>query len=196
MRLQLTNRSTADRGVTLFGVVLMLSIVVAFALVLAVIIPNIRREGLNDQRLVDVDSIRQALSSYIASNDAIPKSWSDVQDQIDLDHYEIDSIVRSLGSNEQLERGLEIGRQAASEANDYVGIFARAQCNQPWIENATNQNLIKDGSERQIAILYMLEGVGLVCDQINPDLVEDSTESTDSPTNPADPQPDATTTES
>ena len=196
MRLQLTDLPEADKGVTLFGVVLMLSIVGAFALLLAVIIPDIRREGLNDQRLVDVSSIRQALSSYITSNDAIPKSWSDVQDQIDLDHYEIDSIVRSLGSNEQLERGLEVGRQAASEAKDYVGIFARSQCGQPWIENATNQNLIKDGSERQIAILYMLEGVGLVCDQINPDPVEDSTESTDLPTNPDDSQTDTTTTES
>ncbi len=40
----------------------------------------------------------------------------------------------------------------------------------------------------------MLEEVGLVCDQINPDLVEDSTESTDSPTNPDNSQTDETTT--
>ena len=166
MRLKPVSQQPARQGVTLFGVVLMLSIVGAFALLLAVIIPNIRQEGLNVQRLNDVDSIHQALTSYIRNNDAIPKSWNDVQDQIDLDHYDIDSVFRGLGASD-IEQGLEAGRKAASQAKDYVGIFARSQCDQPWVEGAVNQDLIKAGDERQIAILYVLEGAGLVCDQIN-----------------------------
>ena len=146
----------------------MLSMGGALALLLMWIIPTIRQEGLNEQRLLDVSSIREALTSYIDDNDSIPKSWNDVQDQIDLDHYDIDDIFESLKSNENIEEGLKTGRTAAKEIKDYVGVFARAQCDQSWVENAANENLLKDGNENQIAILYLLEGTGLVCEQINP----------------------------
>ena len=146
----------------------MLSIGGAIALLLLWVIPQIKQGGLNQQRLVDVSSIRQALTDYINDNDSIPKSWNDIQDQIRLDHYNIDDIFESLKSNEGIEAGLKRAREAAGAVKDYVGVFARSQCDQQWVENAANTSLLKDGGDRQVAILYMLEGKGLVCEQINP----------------------------
>lgn len=179
MKLKLAEQKPDSRGVTLFGIVLMLSIGGAIAFMLLWVIPNIRQEGLNKQRLLDVSSIKEGLSSYIRNNDSIPKSWSDVQDQIDLDHYGVDEVFESLKSNENIEKGLDLGRKAAEGLKDYVGVFARSQCDQRWIENAANTNLLKEGDSNQIAILYMLEGKGLVCEQINPKDEEPGAETED-----------------
>ena len=168
MNFKLAKQKPDGSGVTLFGVVLMLSIGGSLALLLMWVIPNIRQGGLNEQRLLDVSSIKQALTSYIENNDSIPKGWGDVQDQINLDHYGIDDVFESLKSNENIEKGLDVGRTAANGVKDFVGVFARSQCDQAWVANAANENLLKDGNENQIAILYMLEGTGLVCEQINP----------------------------
>ena len=168
MKLSFLKPKPDGSGVTLFGVVLMLSIGGSIAFLLLWVIPNIRQEGLDRQRLLDVSSIKEALMSYIDNNDSIPKSLNDVQGQIDLDHYNIDGIFESLKSNEKIQEGLDRARQAAEEVKDYVGVFARSQCDQQWIENAANTNLLKSGSDGQIAILYVLEGKGLVCEQIDP----------------------------
>lgn len=169
MKLEPADSNPGGAGVTLFGIVLMLSIIGAFALLLWWVIPGIRQEGLDKQRLVDISSIRQALTAYIDNNDSIPKSWADVQDQIDLDHYsnhyDVGDIFKSLDP-EDIAGVIDTARQAAEEVRDYVGVFARAQCDQPWVENAANTSLIKSGNDNQIAVLYMLEGVGLVCEQI------------------------------
>lgn len=165
-------------GVTLFGIVLMLSIGGALAFLLMWVIPNIRQEGLNQQRLLDVSSIKQGLASYISKNDSIPKSWSDVQDQIDLDHYDIDNIFESFKSNDKVADSLDKARQAATAVKDYIGVFARSQCDQQWIENAANTNLIKEGDESQMVILYVLEGKGLVCEQVSSEDNNAETETT------------------
>lgn len=162
MGLRQANRTNSGKeGLAIAGIVIsVLSIIATVALVvLIVFIVNLYNQAKdrNEARRVDAEAILEAAYYY---GDPIPTEWSQIADNVTLQHYSLSQITSGPFLSPQEEVAME---QKDAEAidlfdnlSDKLYIFTNAECDTPapqaWRPASEG---VKDGSG--IAIVYNLE---------------------------------------
>ena len=149
---------TDQSGGIIIGAIFFAIVGLVAVLLVAVVIPSISEQNLNQLKQNDIDSIKRTITGYITKTDTIPKSWDDIP-QISFEHYQDNQIIANLNPEAGFEATKKWANSALNDGFDHVGVFVQTRC-----ETDSGETTVAPGSDDQIAILFE-RGSELICQQ-------------------------------
>ena len=165
-------KTNSQKGFTIIEVVITIAIGAAVMALVLNAVAGARRSQRNNARSADVNQVAAAVNQYIATRNALPGTWGNIQTIIEngdkFGHYEPGNInTTKIWDNTEPATtgdfawdtayttaptgGITGSNNDMADSADYIVVLAKAQC-------ATGNKLPAAGGIREMAIVYKLEG--------------------------------------
>ena len=175
-------KTNNQKGFTIIEVVITIAIGAAVMALVLNAVAGARRSQRNNARAADVNQVAAGINQFIATRNALPEEWIDIQQIIDptkFGHY--DKTLTNANTSINPANSVTATAPAAGQFPTYTALLATAVSGMIHFDEpsaadkivvmretgCTNTSDHEQGGIREMAILYRLEGQdNLVCLEI------------------------------